>query len=140
MEKETNKKNGIDLNFLYSTEKTEITGIPESDIEKWKKRLISSRGNKKIRFVSKWIWWDIIVDNTSKKTLSNHGLKPVAIYSHNLIWDEKGEFSPGFSVKTSLLESFEEGFIFITRNTVYVLVGQGYRADISVEAYSSIYF
>lgn len=140
MRKETNKKSGIDLSFFYNTEDSEAIGIPESDIEAWKERLISSGDHKKIRFISEWIWWDIVLDDSSKKIISNHGLRPVAIYSHNLIWDEKGDFSPGFSVKTSLLERFEGGVLFITRNTTYVLVGPGHRADISAQRFSSIFF
>ena len=140
MTKETNKKSEIDLSFFYSTEDSEINGIPEGDIEHWKEKLTSSREHKKIRFVSEWIWWDIIVDESSKKIISKHCLKPAAIYSHNLIWDEIGGFSPGFSVKTSLLERFEEDALFITRNTTYVLVGPGYRANISASDYSNIYF
>jgi hypothetical protein len=140
MKKEINKKNGIDLSFFNSTEISEVKGIPEKDIEEWKERLTSSREYKKIRFVSEWIWWDIIMDESSKKIISKHGLKSAAIYSHNLIWDEIGDFSPGFSVKTSLLESFEEDALFITRNTTYVLVGPGHRADISAQVFSGIHF
>ena len=127
------------LNLFHGGEKSEIKGIPEEDIEIWKKKLKNSNNGKRIRFISQWLWWDIIEDRTTKKIISDNKLKSSAIYSSNIIFCGDNPTINGLHVKTSLLQKFEEGVLFITRNTIYVLVGPGHRADITPRAFNNIY-
>ena len=130
----------LDLSFLYGKQESEIVGVHEDEIEIWKRKLTQAKERKKIRFVSDWVWWNLNCSNSTKEMLSQKGLMPTALYSHNLIWDELGEFPPGLSVKTSLLERFEENCLFITRNTIYVLVGPGRQSDIDPKVFNGIHF
>lgn len=140
MKETSNTDSTIDLEFLYGKENSKIMGIAESDIEIWKTRLVNRGNHNKVRFVSHWVWWDITVSESDKDMLFKQELKPAALYSHNLIWDESNDFLPGWSVKTSLLERLEEKVLFITRNTTYVLVGPGHRADITSQIFNNIHF
>jgi hypothetical protein len=140
MKEKNNEIETLDFRFLHGKEESVIQGIPESDIEIWKDKLLKRDNHKKIRFVSDWIWWEINCMESTRKMLSQDGLKPTALYSHNLLWDELGDFAIGSSVKTSLLERFEEECLFITRNTTYVLVGPGRQSDIDPRVFNSIHF
>lgn len=138
--KKNNDIEALDLSFLQGKEESVIQGIPESDIEIWKIKLLKKANHKKIRFVRTWIWWNLICTKADEAVLLKQGMLPTALYSHDLIWDESGIFTPGWSVKTSLLEKFEEECLFITRNTIYVLVGPGRQSDIDPRVFNSIHF
>lgn len=96
-----------DFNFFQCSEKSEIKGIPEEDIETWKKKLKDSNNGKRMRFISQWFWWDIIGNSTTDKIISDKKIKPIAIYSKNIIWYEEDSTIHGLNVKTSLLQNFE---------------------------------
>ena len=140
MKEKNNEREALDFSFLHGKEESVIQGIPESDIEIWKVKLLKKSNNKNIRFVREWIWWNLICTEADKAALLKEGIIPTALYSHDLIWDESGAFTPGWSVKTSLLENFEEECLFITRNTIYVLVGPGRQSDIDPRVFNSIHF
>ena len=48
-------------------------------------------------------------------------------------------FEPGDWVRSSMGTRFEEGYLFITRNTAYVLKGPRHRKSSSIQAIFSIF-
>jgi hypothetical protein len=54
------------------------------------------------------------------------------------VHDEQRRFEPGHWVRSSMATSFKEGFMFATRNTVYLLLGAGRRKPSSIDAIFSI--
>ena len=138
--KKSKEKLYLDLSFIRGSKDSTITGIHIDEIEKWKQHLLTRKSKKKIRFVKNWVWWDIKEDQECNEICIRYKLKPSAIYSHNLLWDESGQFSSGWSLRTSFLEKFEEGCLFITNNTIYVLVGPGRQSDVTLREYDSVNF
>ena len=61
------------------------------------------------------------------------GLEPMFMYSHCVIYDGHGRFPPGGWVRSTLCKSFDGVCLFETRNTVYVLVGEGREMKASLK-------
>jgi|TARA_Y100001970_G_scaffold213395_1_gene260789 hypothetical protein len=78
--------------------------------------------------VRDWIWIDLELPDRLIQEVQNDQQQPVLLYAHNVVHDYAERFpAPGSYVRTTLLVSFSEGFVFQTRNTVYVLLGTGKR-------------
>ncbi|MGE6794004.1 DUF6957 family protein [Pseudomonas guineae] len=85
--------------------------------------------DSKYCIVRTWVWFDLDVsDDQRKEMLEKHGAQPSFIRADRVVFDSKSRFEQGDWVRTSALHSFEEGFLFRTSNTVYMLLGIGYRA------------
>ncbi|MFO1387703.1 DUF6957 family protein [Cellvibrio sp.] len=96
--------------------------------------------NKAVRAVKDWAWWDLAISNESRPQYAAAGVQPAIVFSTYLIWDSREQWSEGWNVKTTVLVSFEENCMFITRNTVYILVGHGYRKTVDPQIVASLYF
>lgn len=70
-------------------------------------------------------WTLFLVDLTPHElaAVEKAGHLPLFVYAFEVILDSKGRFQPGDWVRSSMCVQFEEGFLFETRNTVYVLIG-----------------
>lgn len=66
-------------------------------------------------------------------TVERAGHLPLYLYAFEVILDSKGRFQPGYWVRSSMCVQFLEGFLFETRNTVYVLVGEGVEQKASLK-------
>lgn len=102
--------------------------------------LARSRHQKKIRAVKSWKWWDYDVSEELRAKYAEIGLQPAIVFADYLIWDSSGQWEEGWNAKSSKLVSFEENCLFVTRNTVYILVGPGHRKTVNPNAADSIYF
>ncbi len=54
------------------------------------------------------------------------------VYALNVVLDSQGRFNPGDWVRSSFQLSYEESF-FLTKNSVYVLLGNGTRQNVTVK-------
>jgi len=99
---------------------------------------------KKIRVIKEWQWWDLqFYDNEmANEILKRENFEPSIIYSHYLISDSSGEFRQGYNVKTTILKKFHKdtNCIFETKNTFYIMVGNGVRKKVDAILATSIYF
>jgi hypothetical protein len=74
-----------------------------------------------------WVWVDFsVLDDMASKVLQDQ-LQPAMVRANYVVYDSAGRFDEGNWVHTSPLRTFSDGFIFETRNTVYLLLGIGYR-------------
>jgi hypothetical protein len=88
--------------------------------------------------VEEWIILDAIVTDAERAKVIAAGCQPMFLFAHKVVHDEQRRFEPGDWVRSSMGTTFKEGFIFATRNTVYVLLGPGQRKPSSIEAIFSI--
>lgn len=88
--------------------------------------------------VEGWIILDAIVTDAERAKVIAAGCQPMFLFAHKVVHDEQRRFEPGHWVRSSMGTTFKEGFLFATRNTVYVLVGPGQRRPASIEAIFSI--
>lgn len=96
--------------------------------------------DKPIRAVKDWVWWDLDITDEQKDQFTAQNLIPSIIFATHLISDSSGCFSIGWNVKTTELVVFEENCLFVTRRTVYILVGKGSRKLVELSMARSIFF
>lgn len=77
--------------------------------------------------VENWIWLDLDISEETRIEIKAVGALPSVIFAHNVLLDSANRFSPGNWVRSTLLVSNQEHFLFETRNTRYVLMGPGIR-------------
>ena len=89
--------------------------------------------------VEDWVILDAIVTEDERVKVAAAGCQPMFLFAHKVVHDEQRRFEPGHWVRSSMSTSFKEGFLFATRNTVYVLLGPGRRKSSSIQAIFSIF-
>lgn len=89
--------------------------------------------------VADWRWIDLDVTQTQLAELVRTNRKPVVIFADSVIYDSQRRWDVGDFVRTSYLHKFEEGFIFQTLSTIYILVGDGIRKRASLETLGRIF-
>jgi hypothetical protein len=82
--------------------------------------------------VRNWVWINLDLSHAEVEDLQRTGRQPAVIYSPTVIFDSARRWGGGDIVRTSLLSSFEENFIFKTSNTAYLLLGDGLRKSASL--------
>ncbi|QED85967.1 hypothetical protein PSYTB_21020 [Pseudomonas amygdali pv. tabaci str. ATCC 11528] len=89
--------------------------------------------------VEEWIILDAIVTDAERAKVAAAGCRPIFMFAHKVVHDEQRRFEPGHWVRSSMGTAFKEGYLFETRNTVYVLLGPGHRKSSSIEAIFSLF-
>lgn len=89
--------------------------------------------------VEEWIILDAIVTDAERAKVAAAGCQPIFMFAHKVVHDEQLRFEPGHWVRSSMGTAFKEGYLFETRNTVYVLLGPGHRKSSSIEAIFSLF-
>jgi hypothetical protein len=82
--------------------------------------------------VREWTILDLETTGYELEALHARGLEPVMVYALNVVLDSRGRFNAGDWVRSSFQLSYEEKGFFLTKNTVYVLLGNGTRQGITV--------
>ena len=77
--------------------------------------------------VTDWAILDLAVTTSQRKAITDRQLIPALVYALTVIQDSKGRFASGDWVKTTLGVSYIHDCLFLTKNTVYVLMGAGRR-------------
>lgn len=89
--------------------------------------------------VRDWIWLDLDVTDVQRVELEKTHRQPVILYAHIVIYDSERRWDVGDFVRTSPLYRFEEGFLFKTLNSVYVLLGDGVRKRAALDTVGRIH-
>jgi len=74
--------------------------------------------------------WRVLRADLNERELAkvaDAGHLPLFMQSNRVIVDSRGRFLPGDSVRSSMAVSFSDGVMFETKNTVYVLMGDGHE-------------
>jgi hypothetical protein len=86
--------------------------------------------------------WTILKIDVSEDELTKiqaAGQMPLIVFARNVRFDSERRFDVGDWVRTTLATSFEEGFLFETRNTIYVLCGDGHEKATSLKTALSFF-
>lgn len=89
--------------------------------------------------VEEWTILDAIVTDAERAKVVAAGCQPMFMFAHKVLDDEQRRFEPGHWVRSSMGTAFKEGYLFETRNSVYVLLGPGHRKSASIEAIFSLF-
>ena len=80
--------------------------------------------------VRNWIWLDLEVPADQDKLFTRLDIEPVFLFAHTVVYDSLRRLDVGDFVRTSPLHRFTDGFVFQTKNTHYVLLGEGLRKQV----------
>lgn len=125
-------------NFLNEKGKPSNLGCSEADLEKLIALCEEKYPEKGICTVKNWSVVDIEFDDESKAQFHAKGLYPIVLHTHYVMWDKNQRWHQGSFATSSLLVSMEESCFFVTKNTVYLLVGPGCHKLISPEMQCAI--
>lgn len=89
--------------------------------------------------VRNWIWVDLKLTDAERRGLEETHRLPALIYAHTVIFDSSRRWDVGDFVRTSPLYAFEQGFLFKTFNTSYVLLGEGRRKHAGLDVVGRIF-
>ncbi|MNP49033.1 hypothetical protein D3C76_1431940 [compost metagenome] len=89
--------------------------------------------------VEAWTIFKVDVTEDELAKIQAAGQMPLIVFARNVRFDSERRFDVGDWVRTTFATSFEEGFLFETRNTVYVLAGVGYEKTASFSTIMSIF-
>lgn len=125
-------------NFLSEKGEPSSLGCNESDLKKLIALCEEKYPDKGICTVKNWSVVDIEYDDESKAWFHAKGLHPTVLHTNHVICDANQRWRPGSFATSSLLVSMEENCFFVTKNTVYLLVGPGHHKLISPEMQCAI--
>lgn len=80
---------------------------------------------------------DLTADELERVHAANH--LPLFLFAHKVLEDSRGRFQPGDWVRSSMCVTFEDGVMFETKNSVYVLIGPGHEQTASLKTIFSFF-
>lgn len=90
--------------------------------------LVSQRfPGKPYCLVRDWTIFHIEVTPAELSKVHASGQLPMIVFAHNVAEDSQGRFERGCWVRSTMCISFNDGVLFETRNTIYVLIGPGHE-------------
>lgn len=113
--------------FFNESGEPSLLGCNESDVERLVSLCESKHSTKGICTVKNWAIVDCEFDDVSRAHFHAKGVQPTVLHTNHVLWDKCQRWPPGSFASSSLLVSIEQNCLFITKNTVYVLVGEGHR-------------
>ena len=117
--------------------RTPRDGLPSSSEAR---ALVSERfSDKPYCLVEDWTVFRIDVTSEELTKVHAAGQLPMIVFAHNVIEDSEGRFQRGDWVRSSMCTKFDEGAVFETRNTVYILIGPGHEQTASLKPIFSFF-
>lgn len=89
--------------------------------------------------VEEWVILDAILTEGELAKVAAAGCQPMFLFAHKVVHDEQRRFEPGNWVRSTIARTFDGGYLFETRNTVYLLKGPGQRKSSSLQGIFSIF-
>lgn len=89
--------------------------------------------------VEDWTILRAVVTDEELQKIQSAGQLPLVLFAHNVRFDSQRRFDVGDWMRSTFAVSFEEGFLFETRNTVYVLMGNGHEKSVSLKTIFSFF-
>lgn len=95
--------------------------------------------NKGFCIVQQWTIVRAIASDADLTKIHVHGHLPLFVFAEKVILDSRRRFDYGNWVRSTMAISFQDGFLFETKNTVYILMGDGDEKSASLAAILSLY-
>lgn len=103
-------------------------------------RIVQARfPDKSFCIVQQWTIVRAIASDGDLTKIHVHGHLPLFVFAEKVILDSRGRFDYGNWVRSTMAISFQDGFLFETKNTVYVLAGDGDEKSANLAAILSLY-
>ncbi len=115
-------------------------GIEESDSEKYTKLAAQYFSEKPCCVVRDWVIWDVVVAEKEAEAYKVNGFLPIILHAKFVIFDQSGRANHGDFRMSTLLTTLRDPCFFVTKNTVYILTGEGTRKSAEQNAVLAFYY
>ena len=89
--------------------------------------------------ISDWILFDLTMTPEQIQAVQSAGQQPSAVYARKVVLDSRERFQGGDWVVSTLEVWYEGEGLFCTRNTLYILLGNGHRLPLSLKDFLSLF-
>ncbi|MDI1328911.1 hypothetical protein [Pseudomonas sp.] len=89
--------------------------------------------------VEEWIIFRADLSHDELTKVNEAGHIPLFVFAHRVVQDSRRRFQMGDWVRSSMCVTFREGYMFETKNTVYLLMGNGEERVASLNAIFSFF-
>lgn len=80
---------------------------------------------------------DLTPEEITKVSAAGH--LPLFLFAHKVVEDSRRRFQAGDWVRSSMCVTFDDGVMFETKNTIYVLMGPGHEQIASLKTIFSFF-
>lgn len=122
--------------LLYGPGET-IRGFDGNEAQAEAEAILNFNG-KAYCVVKQWILVEIDVDDNYRRELANAGFSPCVLYASDVRVHSAGKRQAGDWVRSTFQRAFRLGYLFETKNTTYLLAGNGQRKKVSAKTILSI--
>lgn len=126
-----------DIVELFSNGGEQLVGF-EGDAGQAEAEAISRRSWKPYCVVREWMLIEIEVTDEYRESLAGDGLRPCVLYASNVLAHSANKRQVGDWIRSTFQRSLTDGYVFETRNTLYILTGLGQRKKASLETVMAI--
>lgn len=95
--------------------------------------------NKAHCLVEEWTIFRVDLNDDELSKVADAGHIPLFVFAHKVIEDSRQRFQPGDWVRSSMCVSFDDGVMFETKNTIYVLMGPGHEKQANLKTIFSFF-
>jgi hypothetical protein len=88
--------------------------------------------------VKNWIIVQVEVEDSLRRELADEGFEPAVLYASSVRIHSAGKRRVGDWVRSTFQRSFRAGYVFETKNTTYLLMGDGFRKRATAKTVLSI--
>lgn len=115
-------------------------GIDECESEKYVQIAANKFPGKPYCLVRDWVLWDVRVTNREVEAFKAMGIQPIFLHAKFVIFDETGRAERGYYRMSTPLVTLGDPCFFVTKNTVYILTGEGTRKPADQDAVLAFYY
>lgn len=127
------------MHLLHIAEAIALDGEPLSGASEAEAELIQSRVAETGKAYCAAVAWVIIdVLDVDAEPLAAIGRLPIVLFSHSVLLHSTGDYQNNERIKTGYVTSYDGRGIFETRDTIFVLVGQGFRKSVSIKLLNQV--
>lgn len=127
------------MHLLQIAEAMALDGEPLSGASEAETELIQSRVAKTGKAYCAAVAWVIIdVLDVDAEPLAAIGRLPIVLFTHSVLLHSTGDYENNERIKTGYATSYDGRGIFETSDTIFVLVGQGFRKSVSIKLLNQV--
>ncbi|AUG07906.1 hypothetical protein [Pseudomonas sp. S09G 359] len=127
------------MHRLHIAEAIALDGEPLSGASEAEAELIKTRVAETGKAYCAAVAWVIIdVLDVDADQLAAIGRLPIVLFTHSVLLHSSGDYENNERIKTGYATSYDGRGIFETSDTIFVLVGQGFRKSVSIELLNQV--
>jgi hypothetical protein len=127
------------MHLLHIAEAIALDGEPLSGASEAEAELIKTRVSETGKAYCAAVAWVIIdVLDVDAESLAATGRLPIVLFTHSVLLHSTGDYENNERIKTGYATSYDGRGIFETSDTIFVLVGQGFRKSVSIKLLNQV--